>query len=560
MFSTDFLGQNNFVWWFGVIENRIDPLQLGRCQVRCFGWHTEDKTQIDTPDLPWAHPIIPYGAKAVQPPPEGTMVFGFFADGKEGLYPIIMGTVPGIPEELRTTNQGFSDPYTDQQKAEQQWPRKVAAAVTKIDNKGVKVTDDVGKRYPNVLAINEPTVSRLARPNRAEGDSGGFAGIRSASIANTAIDVQRKNRVTNIKSAGGYVWDEPFPSFAAKYPFNQVQETESGHAFEMDDTQGFERVQLSHRVGSTIEFLPEGEVKIKSMKSKYDVTMGNHYSYINGRKDETVQSDYFLRINGKLVIQCSQLDITSAGSLNLKGAEVNITSAGDLNLASKGKSNLSGITTNVSGEGGLRLYGGLEATMSSAGITKTSGVINNHEGIINGLNGVILSTRATLHDLMSVFPDPGEGLGNKSPDRAKTVKTPLPNNLKRTSPYSAKKPKGNRYAFLEQLRTDLKSLSGDKANQTVTPDVPPINIPPTGATASVQIDAKTGVATVNTTTQSITYDPNSPQNPVKITATNTTSSSVAPPAGSSAQAAANTAPSVTVTDTNVTTSNTTVQK
>lgn len=558
MINADFLGQSNFVWWFGVVENRIDPLQMGRCQVRCFGWHTEDKTQIKVEDLPWAHPIVPYGIKAVQAPAEGTMVFGFFADGKEGLYPIVMGTVPGIPAELRTNNQGFSDPYTDQEKAAQQWPRKVAAATTPIDSKGVKVTEDTSKRYPSVLGVNEPTVSRLARPNRVEGTAGGFAGVRSASIANTTIDIQRKNRVTGVKSAGGYVWDEPFPSFAAKYPFNQVQETESGHAFEMDDTQGFERVQLSHRVGSTIEFLPEGEIKMKSMKSKYDVTMGNQYTYTNGRKDETVQSDYFLRINGKLVIQCSELEITSAGALNLKGAEVNITSAGDLNLASKGKTNISGITTNISGEGSLRAYGGLEATFSSAGITKTSGVINNHEGIVNGLNGVILSTRATLHDLMSVFPDPGEGLGNKGPDRAKVVKTPLPNNLKRTSAYASKKPKGNRYAFLEQLKTDLQTLSGDP-NQTKPTDAAKINIPSTGAAASVTIDKATGVATVNTTTQTVAYDPNS-QNPVTITATNTTTSTVAPPAGSSAQAAANATPAVVDTSTNVTTSANTVTR
>jgi len=258
-----------------------------------------------------------------------------------------------------------------------------------------------------------------------------------------------------------------------------------------------------------------------------------------------------------MVVQCSQLDITSSGPLNLKGSEVNISSAGDLSIAAKGKTSIGGMTTNVVGEGGLRLYGGMEATMSSAGITKTSGVINNHEGIVNGINGVILSTRATLHDIMSLFPDPGEGLGNKSPDRPKYVKTPLPNNLKRTSAYASKKPKGNRYAFLEQLRTDLKSLSGDKPNQTVTPDVPPINIPPTGAVASVVIDPKTGVATVNTATQSISYDPNGK---LVITAINTTSSSVAPPVGSSAQAAANATPAVTATETNVSTANTTVQK
>jgi hypothetical protein len=116
--NTDFLGLNNFVWWFGVVENRLDPLELGRCQVRCFGWHTEDINQLPIEKLPWAHPIIPYGNKNVQPPAEGILVFGFFADGKDGQYPIIIGTVPGIPDEIRQNNMGFTDPYTDEQKAQ----------------------------------------------------------------------------------------------------------------------------------------------------------------------------------------------------------------------------------------------------------------------------------------------------------------------------------------------------------------------------------------------------------------------------------------------------------
>ena len=34
----------------GVVENRNDPLRLGRCQVRIVGLHTEDKTVLPTKD------------------------------------------------------------------------------------------------------------------------------------------------------------------------------------------------------------------------------------------------------------------------------------------------------------------------------------------------------------------------------------------------------------------------------------------------------------------------------------------------------------------------------
>ena len=49
----DFIGQNDFTWFIGVVEDRNDPLQLGRVRVRCYGWHTDDKNQIPTEALPW---------------------------------------------------------------------------------------------------------------------------------------------------------------------------------------------------------------------------------------------------------------------------------------------------------------------------------------------------------------------------------------------------------------------------------------------------------------------------------------------------------------------------
>ena len=129
MTDNTFMGLNNFVWWFGVVENRLDPLELGRCQVRCFGWHTEKKTQIPTEDLPWAHPVLPFGTAIVKPPAEGTMVFGFFADGTDGRFPILLGVVPGIPEEIGEAQAGFTDPYTDAEKAANPFfPKKIGRA------------------------------------------------------------------------------------------------------------------------------------------------------------------------------------------------------------------------------------------------------------------------------------------------------------------------------------------------------------------------------------------------------------------------------------------------
>ena len=55
----DFMGKEGFVWWYGVVEDRKDPLYLGRVKVRCMGFHTDDKSLIPTEDLPWAQVILP---------------------------------------------------------------------------------------------------------------------------------------------------------------------------------------------------------------------------------------------------------------------------------------------------------------------------------------------------------------------------------------------------------------------------------------------------------------------------------------------------------------------
>ena len=40
--------------YYGVVESRADPKQLGRLKVRVLGLHTEDKVLLPTNDLPWA--------------------------------------------------------------------------------------------------------------------------------------------------------------------------------------------------------------------------------------------------------------------------------------------------------------------------------------------------------------------------------------------------------------------------------------------------------------------------------------------------------------------------
>ena len=81
--SEGFSGQyfRNFQYFFGVVEDRQDPLKMGRVRIRAFGVHTEDRSKIPTEDLPWATPIMPYTSASISGigesptgPVEGTWV------------------------------------------------------------------------------------------------------------------------------------------------------------------------------------------------------------------------------------------------------------------------------------------------------------------------------------------------------------------------------------------------------------------------------------------------------------------------------------------------------
>jgi hypothetical protein len=115
MKSNNFMGFK-FIWWIGIVEDRNDPLFLGRCRIRIFGWHTEDKTLIPTSALPWAQPIYPSNSTTTtNTPKEGDMVLGFFTDGEDAQYPVYFGTFPGIPTITPDQSKGFVDPRVSDQ-------------------------------------------------------------------------------------------------------------------------------------------------------------------------------------------------------------------------------------------------------------------------------------------------------------------------------------------------------------------------------------------------------------------------------------------------------------
>lgn len=95
----------NTQFFVGVVENRMDPLKLGRCQVRIIGLHIHDKAILPTDDLPWAVPMGPVTSASMNGighapvgPVEGTSVVIMFHDYPDNQQPVIIGTIGGIPQ------------------------------------------------------------------------------------------------------------------------------------------------------------------------------------------------------------------------------------------------------------------------------------------------------------------------------------------------------------------------------------------------------------------------------------------------------------------------------
>ena len=264
--ALDFAGKSGFIWFIGIVEDRQDPLKMGRCRVRCVGWHSENRMELPKNGLPWAMLLLPVNNANPYAPKEGDMVFGFFADGESAQSPIIVGVFPKIPLVAANPQQAFNDPRN----AEELNASPVKPSETKIN-------------YPRKL--DEPTTSRLAR--------------NDTDFPSEIVESKKKNKLSKV---------EPDPYYAAKYPYNNVVETESGHAIEFDDTPGAERVHIYHRSGSYIEWAANGDRTERIQKDKYTVVLGDEKIYIQGDVSIEVDGTYTVESQGNMTFKAPRID------------------------------------------------------------------------------------------------------------------------------------------------------------------------------------------------------------------------------------------------------------
>jgi hypothetical protein len=239
------------------------------------------------------------------------MVFGFFFDGENAQQPVVLGVLPGIPLFAANRQNGFNDARTSSEL--QSSPRTPASKTYSTDGTGIKITEkSAAESYPRIL--DEPTTSRLARNDE--------------NMSKTFVQERKDNVVKSIPTVNG-TWTEPTTQYAAKYPYNNVTETESGHVMEFDDTVGKERIQLAHRNGSFQEWFPAGDKVEKITKDNYEIVMGNDRVYIMGKCFVTVQGDAEVYVKQNAYVKVDK-NVTATIGENLtatvkKNATLNVT-------------------------------------------------------------------------------------------------------------------------------------------------------------------------------------------------------------------------------------------
>jgi Gp5 N-terminal OB domain len=424
--DSSFIGKDSFVWWKGVVEDRKDPIMLGRVKVRIFGHHSEDPQQIPTEDLPWASVSTPpdAGRNAVGFK-EGDWVWGFFMDGAQGQWPIVVGLIPGIDEKPKAPELGFGDPTKPEDIKPDSFPRppdinaqasqtesetessseqpktgrffntdrvpggniafgelckyydpenckfdingdgvfnlkdaaimlaassgifgnKVFNGLSQIDTLSggffsklldsagnIKITKDslppppTTSPYPLADRLMEPTTSRLARNENIDSTIVGLKKGAASSITVAAFEGSGVGTQSVVAPAS---FEEPETPYAAKYPFNHVYESESGHFVEIDDTPGAERLHWYHRSGTFREIHPDGTQVTKVKKSDYNFIVEDYFC--SSEKSLNLSATENLKANAASII------LQTGSSFNRQvGSDENVSVDGDVNTRVKG--------------------------------------------------------------------------------------------------------------------------------------------------------------------------------------------------------------------------------
>ena len=362
----------------GVVEDRNDPLKLGRCRVRIVGLHTEDLTDLPMEDLPWAYPMMPITSAAMNGighapvgPVEGTWVVIIFRDINQQ-QPIMIGTVGGIPigDTVLSENPesgvaaATEDPGTvtdfisPEPEATPEATPEVAPTqeFSHTDDYRYEGFLDPNKKYPSEEWKMEPDTHRLARHQ---------------SIDKTIVvekEDARSDHVGISIANGGSTWDQPEISYNAKYPFNHIFTSESGHVMEFDDTEDMERVHIYHTAGTYTEIDPNGSQINRVVGNDVRILENDHLVHIVGSGHLMLDGDFTINVSKTAQIQID-------GDAQIQAKNVIVSAENDFSISCSSFYVDASDSINLSAGSMISASGGSSASLSSGGTTAVDGTM-----------------------------------------------------------------------------------------------------------------------------------------------------------------------------------------
>jgi len=232
--------------YYGVVENNIDAENLGRVQVRIVGKHTDNRTDptaqdyMPVADLPWAQAlqqgtVMSNESNLFTVPKNGTVVVLSFIDEDEQI-PIILGSVPKIPDTLPDFEKGFSDPSGEN-------PTSASLGVSPVSN----------------YATGEPTP--------------------------LAVTTKKLGIETSVACVNE-IWSEPVTPFNPSFPDNLVMQN-GDNVIELDSTPLYERINIQHKSGTFKEIHRSG-IQVTKIKGKeYVIIEGDRNILVKGKSNIT---------------------------------------------------------------------------------------------------------------------------------------------------------------------------------------------------------------------------------------------------------------------------------
>lgn len=156
------------MYWRGVVEDVMDPLEQGRVRVRIFGVHNEDKSLVPTDALPWAEismPLTSASISGVGSAPvglvEGSRVSGIFKD--DGMQePLIWFSHPGRAAVNINSSFGFNDPNGVYPKTDENAGHDVHYLARGINSKAASTAAGFAIANSGAATVESATVDEFA--------------------------------------------------------------------------------------------------------------------------------------------------------------------------------------------------------------------------------------------------------------------------------------------------------------------------------------------------------------------------------------------------------------